>query len=118
MRAVAWLLLVLLVGAAGLLALLRWQPQSVPSWVLGYVPTELAKAVAQSPAPGANPAATATPAKSDPNDPNGPAIYAWKDDQGRWNYTDEPPAGRAYETRQYRQDVNVVPAYQSDEDDG
>lgn len=37
-------------------------------------------------------------------------IYAWRDDEGRWNYTDVPPADRPYETRQYREDVNVVPS--------
>ncbi len=114
MRAVGWLLLLLTVVAAGLLALLRWQPAYVPDALLSYLPSELIEAVSlQQGAPSSTP----TGVLSAPADPNGPAIYAWKDDQGRWNYTDQPPANRPYETRQYRQDVNVVPAYQGEPDD-
>jgi hypothetical protein len=37
-------------------------------------------------------------------------LYKWKDDQGRWNITDRPPEGRAFEEVQIDPDVNVLPA--------
>jgi hypothetical protein len=39
-----------------------------------------------------------------------PVLYKWKDDQGRWNITDRPPDGRAFEEVQVDPDVNVLPA--------
>ena len=37
-------------------------------------------------------------------------LYKWKDDQGRWNVTDQPPAGRPYEAVRVDPDTNVLPA--------
>ena len=39
----------------------------------------------------------------------GPALYKWRDDQGVWNITDAPPAGRAFERVTVNPDQNVVP---------
>ncbi len=113
MRTLGWLLAILLIAALGLLALLRWQPQLVPAAISASVPQAIVDAVHAEPGAaqqnGESPGEPADPAQ-------GPKIYAWKDDQGRWNYTDTPPTDRPYETRQYREDVNVVPAYSPDPD--
>jgi hypothetical protein len=37
-------------------------------------------------------------------------VYRWRDDQGRVQITDQPPAGRPYEEVIYRQDANVIPS--------
>ncbi|MCB1607694.1 MAG: hypothetical protein KDI71_12020 [Xanthomonadales bacterium] len=106
MRALGWLFLILIIALGGLLAMLRWQPASVPPSVYQWVPGELIATIgAESPADPAQPAAGTQV-------PSGPKIYAWQDDQGRWNYTDTPPPDRPYQTRQYREDVNVVPAFE------
>ena len=39
-----------------------------------------------------------------------PTLYKWKDAQGRWNVTDQPPEGRPYEAVQIDPDTNVLPA--------
>ncbi len=39
-----------------------------------------------------------------------PVLYKWKDAEGRWNVTDRPPEGRAYEEVRVDPDVNVLPA--------
>ncbi len=39
-----------------------------------------------------------------------PTLYKWKDAQGHWNVTDQPPAGRSYETIQVDPNTNVLPA--------
>lgn len=39
-----------------------------------------------------------------------PVLYKWKDAQGRWNVTDQPPAGRPYEIVRVDPNTNVLPA--------
>lgn len=114
MRVVGWILVVLLLALVALLALLRWQPASVPVDIVRLLPEALVESVRihTDGAPAQAPSSSVDTSTA----PEGPKIYAWKDDQGRWNYTDTPPTDRPYETRQYRQDVNVVPAYQPDPD--
>ncbi len=37
-------------------------------------------------------------------------LYKWRNEQGEWQYTDTPPDPPvAYETLDYRDDVNVLP---------
>ena len=37
-------------------------------------------------------------------------LYKWRNDRGEWQVTDTlPPTGTAYETLNYREDVNVLP---------
>jgi len=37
-------------------------------------------------------------------------VYKWQNDRGEWQITDQLPAeGIAYETLDYREDVNVLP---------
>lgn len=37
-------------------------------------------------------------------------FYKWRDAQGEWHFTDEPPpAGTPYETLEYREEVNILP---------
>jgi hypothetical protein len=38
-----------------------------------------------------------------------PALYKWQDDQGVWNYTDQPPADRPFERITGTPNVNSVP---------
>jgi hypothetical protein len=38
-----------------------------------------------------------------------PALYKWRDDQGVWNYTDQPPADRPFERITGTPNVNSVP---------
>lgn len=48
--------------------------------------------------------------RENPNSPDyAPAVYRWKDDQGRTQITDEPPKDRAYETVRVDPQQNVVP---------
>jgi hypothetical protein len=42
--------------------------------------------------------------------PESARIYVWQNAAGEWQYTDQPPADRSFEVRQYREDVNVVPS--------
>lgn len=37
------------------------------------------------------------------------ALYKWQDDDGVWNYTDQPPADRPYERITGTPNVNSVP---------
>lgn len=46
-----------------------------------------------------------------------PPLYKWRDAQGRWQVTDAPPAGRAYQTIVVDPATNVVPAYGSEPDE-
>ena len=86
-RASVWILLLLI-----LLALAWWQRE----WWWGWLPVDRQ---------------SATTVRNAPHVPmEGKPIFAWRDDEGRWNYSDVPPADRPYETRQYRDDVNVVPS--------
>ena len=77
-------LLLLALIAAALWAWWTYAPESVPEVVREHLPVA---------APTA-----------------GPTLYKWKDDQGRWNVTDQPPAGRSYETVRVDPDTNVLPA--------
>jgi hypothetical protein len=43
-------------------------------------------------------------------------IYVWQNELGQWQYTDQPPADRPFEVRQYREDTNVVPSTGSSRD--
>jgi hypothetical protein len=38
------------------------------------------------------------------------SLYKWQDDSGVWNYTDQPPADRAYESISGTPNVNSVPS--------
>jgi hypothetical protein len=38
-----------------------------------------------------------------------PVLFKWKDDKGRWQVTDAPPADRPYEKVRYDPRTNVVP---------
>lgn len=86
--AAGWLLLII-----ALLAL-AWLFRS--TWI-AWLPADWRPALAGIVEPTPQPAAPAR-------------IYAWQDDDGRWNYTDQPPQGRPYEVRQYRDDMNVLPS--------
>jgi Domain of unknown function (DUF4124) len=44
-----------------------------------------------------------------------PALYKWRDAQGRLNVTDVPPKDRPYETVRYDPRTNVVPGYRRPE---
>lgn len=40
-------------------------------------------------------------------------LYKWRDQQGHWQITDQPPpAGVPFETLQYDSDTNVIPSEQ------
>jgi hypothetical protein len=53
-------------------------------------------------------------ARSVPASPKlGPPLYTWRDDKGRLQVTDKPPADRAYETVRYDPNTNVVPSESS-----
>jgi hypothetical protein len=53
-------------------------------------------------------------ARSVPASPKlGPPLYKWRDDKGRLQVTDKPPADRAYETVRYDPTTNVVPSESS-----
>ncbi len=77
-------LLLLALIAAALWAWWTYAPESVPKVVREQLPVA-------APAPA-------------------PMLYKWKDAQGRWNVTDQPPAGRPYEAVRVDQDTNVLPA--------
>lgn len=116
MRLLGWLIAAVLIAGLALLALLRFQPELVPAAVSERVPQPILSAV-QGQTASAVGGSAAPDRPQEPADPaQGPKIYAWKDDQGRWHYTDTPPSDRPYQTRQYREDVNVVPAYTPDPD--
>lgn len=46
-----------------------------------------------------------------------PVLYKWKDDQGHWNVSDQPPEGRPYETVTIDPDTNVLPSGVAPEQD-
>lgn len=56
-----------------------------------------------------------SPAAQADGAPAAATVYAWQDDAGQWHYSDQPPTDRPFEVRQYRSDMNVVPAWQSRE---
>lgn len=56
----------------------------------------------RAPAAAAPAPASATPGAT-------PALYKWQDDQGVWNYTDQPPADRPFERITGTPNVNSVP---------
>jgi len=39
-------------------------------------------------------------------------VYQWRDEQGGWQITDEPPQGTPYEVKQYHLDANILPPIQ------
>ena len=39
-----------------------------------------------------------------------PPLYKWKDQSGQWHISDQPPAGRAYETVIVDPNTNVLPS--------
>ena len=44
-------------------------------------------------------------------------LYQWRDEQGQWHATDEPPPdGIPYEVKQYDLDSNVLPPYGKDKE--
>lgn len=50
-------------------------------------------------------------ARSVPASPKlGPPLYKWRDDKGRLQVTDKPPADRPNETVRYDPNTNVVPS--------
>ena len=59
-------------------------------------------------APGTMPAWLTRPILSAQRE--GPPLYKWRDDKGRLQVTDKPPADRPYETVRYDPDTNVVPS--------
>lgn len=59
------------------------------------------------PARGAD-ADAAAPSSASPMSAT-PALYKWQDDQGVWNYTDQPPADRPFERITGTPNVNSVP---------
>ena len=44
-----------------------------------------------------------------PPPPPEPVLYKWRDDEGRWNITDQPPEGRPYEAVKVDPNTNVLP---------
>lgn len=44
-----------------------------------------------------------------PADAGNPQLYKWKDDQGHWTVTDQPPQGREYEIVKVHPETNVLP---------
>lgn len=77
-------LLLLALIAAALWAWWTYAPDSVPAVVREQL---------SAPAPPAN-----------------STLYKWKDAQGNWNVTDQPPQGRTYEAVQIDPDTNVLPS--------
>jgi hypothetical protein len=44
-------------------------------------------------------------------------LYQWRDEQGQWHATDEPPPGGIpYEVKRYALDANVVPPHTLDKE--
>ena len=77
------LLLILVLGAVGAGVYLYLHPDKAGEWLQG---TPLAP------------------------EPEITRVYQWRDAQGNWRITDEPPpAGIDYELKEYRADVNVLP---------
>lgn len=54
---------------------------------------------------------------SAPARPANPTLYKWKDAQGHWNVTDQPPQGRPFEAVQINPDTNVLPSGKAPEQD-
>ena len=53
--------------------------------------------------------ASAEPARAADTGDKPVALYKWQDDSGVWNYTDKPPADRAYERVEGTPNVTSVP---------
>jgi len=50
-----------------------------------------------------------------PGQDSATTVYKWRDEQGVWHVTDEPPPpGTEYETQEYLPDTNVLPAPSTD----
>lgn len=87
-----WLIVVLgLFGGV----LLYWYttPNSMPTWLRGWLPS----------------AATTTAGSSSDAKP----VYRWEDEAGQTHITTQPPSGRPYEVIRYRADTNVLPSESS-----
>ena len=82
----SFLFMVLVALIAAVVAWWYFAPASMPAW--------LARSVPASPKLG-------------------PPLYKWRDDKGRLQVTDKPPADRAYETVRYDPNTNVVPSESS-----
>ena len=67
-------LLLLALAVAASWAWWRYAPGSLPGFARGVLP----------PSPSAR--------------PENPPLYKWRDAKGQWQVTDQPPAGRPYET--------------------
>lgn len=79
-RALLWLLLALLAGAA---AWWYFAPQTMPEAIQRQIPRRL--------------------------NPN-PPLYEWHDEKGRLHVTDKPPENRPYTTLHFNPNVNVIPS--------
>lgn len=80
MNKLSWLLVLGVVGAG---AYLYMHPDKATEWLQG---TPLAP------------------------EPEITRVYQWRDPQGNWRITDQPPPGGIeYELKEYRADVNVLP---------
>lgn len=77
--------LLLALIAAAVWAWWTYAPDSVPAVIREQLPVS-------------------APARAD-----NPTLYKWKDAEGRWNVTDQPPQGRPYEAVHIDQDTNVLP---------
>lgn len=95
-RALSGLILFLLVAAALYLLRDHWMAWLPPAWRAEWMPATVAR----------SPEASSEPAR----------IYVWQNDAGQWQYTDQPPTDRPFEVRQYREDTNVVPAFERPQD--
>lgn len=81
----AWTAAAALIGTLGYW---YYRPDAVPAQVRGWLP-------------GIPDVPTAT-------------LYKWRDQRGRWHYSDEPPQDRPYQEVRTRSDVNVVSGQRSE----
>jgi len=81
-RALLWTVSILAI-AVGVVGYWYANPGKAPGWVRGRLP-----GIADVTAP----------------------LYRWRDGQGQWQITDQPPQGRPYETVTYQRDANVIPS--------
>jgi hypothetical protein len=83
--AAGWILIVLVVVIGALGGYWYYIPSDRPWWVTAFMPDFPASQNTQ--------------------------MYKWKDAGGRWQYSNtKPPEGVAYETVEYVENVNVIPA--------
>lgn len=89
-RLLRWLVSLAVIATIGVTVYWYFNPQQRPGWVAERLPT----------------APTATT-----------KLYRWKDANGQWVVTDEPPASGEYEVVEYRHDANALPYDPKNEDD-